>query len=78
MGVLSKSLSVLHMFPESMLGKKTQFEVIGCTKFPVRKYNLVIFTTYSRVLAYLDLKRNILKLFLRSFKLSTQCTNKLA
>lgn len=48
------------MFPESMLGKKTQSEVvIRCTKFPVVVYNLVIFTTYSRVLAHLDLKSNL-------------------
>lgn len=26
------------MFPESMLGEKTQFEVIRCTKFPVETY----------------------------------------
>lgn len=46
------------MFPESVLGKKIPFEVVKCTKFPVNIYNLIIFTTYSHVLAYLDLKSN--------------------
>lgn len=52
--VLSKSLRVLHMFPELMLGKKTQVEVRWHTKFPEDVCNS--FCPYSCVLTYLYLK----------------------
>lgn len=68
------------MFPESMLGEKTQFEVIRCTKFPVE--TCIIFSYFHYRELYTSFPRSkkqfVLKQLLHSSKVSTECTNKIA